>query len=1041
MKQRIYKLLALLLVLTMVFSSIMPAVYAEGKAADEMTGKADTLTAAEPEHIDLTITNNTGMFKAVSAYLEIQEGKTDLVMALSGSGYHELFKGSYEQAVANGDNPDNWIHGYQNADGKWEFRISIEDGESYVPCVAISQSYLDKYHNGQNSLERAFYPRQFELDREAKTLVTGDYEYTQELTVTNNVKMFKVSSATLETVGGPNSNNYKANMVLTMGSDSFDKIYVGNASEINESTTTIGLGEGNTFEFPVKWVKTFGSPETLVNLLEDSFVVSFHSAKKDAWYERQFTVDESQGTLVINEMPADYSAVDAALAKIPADLSIYTEESVKALNDAVDAVVRGLPASKQAEVDAMAKAIEDAIAALVEKTAEEDADYSAVDAALAKIPADLSIYTEESVKALNDAVNAVVRGLPASRQAEVDAMAKAIEDAIAALVEKSTEPETAFDNSTDVPDGEYEVPAEDFTWTGGTGKARLTLVKVIVKDGKATGIFTASSASMTHAYLGKTVTTDENPRYYDPTTEAMGNDVYPIVNQSVTLPVRINELVDISCRTVAMGNPHWVNYQYEIHIDAESPAEPDADYSAVDAALAKIPADLSIYTDDSVKALMDAKNAVVRGLKKSEQDKVDAMAKAIEDAIAALVVKKVDGRVDLEVINTTGMFKGLFAYVLTENGKSTLVVALTGSTYHYLYKGNYAQAVANGDNRDNWVKGYQNEAGKWLFDFSLTEGETYIPAVSISSTYLEKYEKGEIPLERSFYPRQFVLDLDAKTLTVGDYDETVTASVKSEVESFRVAETAQMRVVGGPNSNNFRVAPVLQMLDDTYDQVMYNTVENGKLTTTSAALGADNTFTIDILNAPNLFAFKDKEPLPLRLRDKATGETSTVWMTIDMLARTITISGEGQPQQEDHIYQFVAGGDGTWTKESDDPMLLTVKSTADDEGTFSRFVGVEVDGKELDKANYEATAGSVNIALKADYLNTLSEGKHTVTVKMTDGSVSTTLTIAAAGTEQPGDGGAPDTGDADVFVWIGLMITSAAALAVMLCEKKRRTVR
>ena len=490
--------------------------------------------------------------------------------------------------------------------------------------------------------------------------------------------------------------------------------------------------------------------------------------------------------------------------------------------------------------------------------------------------------------------------------------------------------------------------------------------------------------------------------------------------------------------------------QYYLAIPAEEkledvtpaePVEPDADYSAVDAALAKIPVDLSPYTEESVKALMDARDAVVRGLKQSEQERVDAMAQAIEDAIAALVLKPVDGRVDLEIINTTGMFKALFAYVVTENGKSTLVVALTGSTYHYLYKGNYAQAVANGDNRDNWVKGYQNEAGKWLFDFPLTEGETYIPAVSISSTYLEKYEKGENPLERSFYPRQFVLDLDAKTLTVGDYDETVTASVKSEVESFRVAETAQMRVVGGPNSNNFRVAPVLQMLDDTYDQVMYNTVENGKLTTTSAALGADNTFTIDILNAPNLFAFKDKEPLPLRLRDKATGETSTVWMTIDMLARTITISGEGQPQQEDHIYQFVAGGDGTWTKGSDDPMLLTVKSNTDDEGTFSRFVGVEVDGKELDKANYEATAGSVNIALKADYLNTLSEGKHTVTVKMTDGSVSTTLTIAAAGTEQPGDGGAPDTGDADVFVWMGLMITSAAALAVMLCEKKRRTVR
>jgi hypothetical protein len=443
--------------------------------------------------------------------------------------------------------------------------------------------------------------------------------------------------------------------------------------------------------------------------------------------------------------------------------------------------------------------------------------------------------------------------------------------------------------------------------------------------------------------------------------------------------------------------------------------------------------DLSPYTEDSVQALMDAKNAVVRGLKKSEQDKVDAMAKAIEDAIAALVLKPVDGRVDLEVINTTGMFKGLFAYVLTENGKSTLVVALTGSTYHNLYKGTYAQAVDNGDNRNNWIAGYQNEAGKWVFDIPLTGGETYIPVVSISSTYLAKYEKGENPLERAFYPRQMVLDPDARTLTIGDYDETVTAAVKSEVESFRVADTAEMRVVGGPNSNNFRVAPVLQMLDDTYDQVTYPTVADGKLTTATVALSADKTFAIDMLNAPNLFAFRDKEPVALQLRVKATGETVTVQMTIDMLANTITITGEG-PAPASHTYEFTAGGNGTWTKGSKDPMLLTVKATADDEGTFSRFVGVEVDGKELDKANYEATAGSVNISLKPAYLETLSAGKHTVTVKMTDGSVSTTLTIAKAGP-------APDTGDANVALWTALMGVSAAALAVVISEKKRRAVR
>lgn len=65
--------------------------------------------------------------------------------------------------------------------------------------------------------------------------------------------------------------------------------------------------------------------------------------------------------------PADYSVVDAALGKIPADLTAYTDESIETLSAATEAVIRSKVIAKQAEVDTMAKAIEDAIAALVKK--------------------------------------------------------------------------------------------------------------------------------------------------------------------------------------------------------------------------------------------------------------------------------------------------------------------------------------------------------------------------------------------------------------------------------------------------------------------------------------------------------------------------------------------------------------------------------------------------------------------------------------------------------------------------------------------------
>ena len=58
---------------------------------------------------------------------------------------------------------------------------------------------------------------------------------------------------------------------------------------------------------------------------------------------------------------ADYTSVNEALAKVPYDLSVYSIDSVNALQEAIDAVVYDLEEAKQDQVDAMAQAINDAI--------------------------------------------------------------------------------------------------------------------------------------------------------------------------------------------------------------------------------------------------------------------------------------------------------------------------------------------------------------------------------------------------------------------------------------------------------------------------------------------------------------------------------------------------------------------------------------------------------------------------------------------------------------------------------------------------------
>ena len=137
------------------------------------------------------------------------------------------------------------------------------------------------------------------------------------------------------------------------------------------------------------------------------------------------------GQVLCGAEPADYSAVETAMEAIPTDLTVYTDESVAALNTAVDGVIRGKAFVSQANVNAMAEAIERAISNLAFKPA----DYTAVDAAIAKANA-LNENDYIDFSAVKAALEAVVRGKNITEQSEVDAMAKAIEEAIAALVIK-----------------------------------------------------------------------------------------------------------------------------------------------------------------------------------------------------------------------------------------------------------------------------------------------------------------------------------------------------------------------------------------------------------------------------------------------------------------------------------------------------------------------------------------------------------------------------------------------------------------------------
>ena len=153
-------------------------------------------------------------------------------------------------------------------------------------------------------------------------------------------------------------------------------------------------------------------------------------ASKTEAFTVTFNQDTHKVNIVLDILPADYQAVDEAIAKANA-LKKEEYKDFTAVESAVNAVDRSKNITQQAEVNAMAKAIEDAISGLKYK----DADYTKVDEAIAKAEKlDKSKYKDFT--AVESAIKAVVRGKNITEQSEVDAMAKAIEDAVNGLEKK-----------------------------------------------------------------------------------------------------------------------------------------------------------------------------------------------------------------------------------------------------------------------------------------------------------------------------------------------------------------------------------------------------------------------------------------------------------------------------------------------------------------------------------------------------------------------------------------------------------------------------
>ena len=164
---------------------------------------------------------------------------------------------------------------------------------------------------------------------------------------------------------------------------------------------------------------------TIDDMKTDSFL-NVLNGSSNVWTKR------NNDTPACGAEPADYSDVYEVLGNIPADLSIYTDESVANLYSAVEALRGYRDLAQQSDVDKMTNDINDAVEALVYKSA----DYTELDKA-EKAAKALNKDDYEDFSEVEKALAAIDRTKNITEQADVDAMAKAINDAVANLVKKA----------------------------------------------------------------------------------------------------------------------------------------------------------------------------------------------------------------------------------------------------------------------------------------------------------------------------------------------------------------------------------------------------------------------------------------------------------------------------------------------------------------------------------------------------------------------------------------------------------------------------
>lgn len=378
----------------------------------------------------------------------------------------------------------------------------------------------------------------------------------------------------------------------------------------------------------------------------------------------------------------------------------------------------------------------------------------------------------------------------------------------------------------------------------------------------------------------------------------------------------------------------------------------------LDQAIAAVPSDLSIFTDDSVKTLNEVKKeaeAVNADSSKSEVAKTK-MARKLKTALSQLVLKdgiyKYTGNVKFSTFRMVSM------NIIAKDGKMSVVAYLPGKGQYLIFMGSADEAdkAEKADKKDLLIKPLfegTNPEGKqaYAFEYPLPYLEkTFDLAQRASSKWFHR-----IPV---FYAANIV-----KTDKIDDsLKEYETIKNNDAVKSFED-----------------KVKAIAEVTTESKAAIEKAKAEFDKLTEAQKELAKEIKKILD-----EKIAALDK------LQNVAA---------FDIVYIEDMNSG----------FENTFGPSGLVIDASKTKGLVLYAKDAD----FDKFLSVTIDGKEIDYADFTIERGSIKLSLATRYLRTLRSGSHTLRINTTAGFGEYAFSVAAQNTGLPSNnanGGQPATG-------------------------------